>query len=746
MPKTKPEAKRILRFACLALALCLLLSACGREEVGVKTLSSVVSRMLITTPCEDAESLHYAKSRESYSETIASSGLIELRLDRDSNSFAVYDTSSGVLWSSLPVLEDAGFTADEENRASLITLKVAGGTDIYMLNSQDNSLAYGKAKTETSDNGICFIYDIYSTEEAAGRAAPLKTDIGFRVKLNVNLADGNMTARCTYENLTGNKDASIEEIEVLNYFGAYNDMSAGNFLFVPDGCGAIIKTSVYDESFESLSFSVYGDDLCAPGETGASSVLACFGVRKGNGAFVALTEKGDAAAIIRAEKATGLKDFNRAYSAYRITPAAYEDGNLYISKTAFIDEISLCYRFLSANNASYAGMASAVREQLIRNGVLSIKTAETSDYLPFFLTLSGTTKKSFAGIRYNKVLTDFDQAYDMIIRMKNKGINNVSADYCSIITGGADQKDLKKARFMRQLGGEGALEELYDYMTAQKMKLYINIDILSATGGISSPSGNIYGGEGTYYPDNPVVAATGSEPKMRALRKISDLKNVIISALSFSKDHSFSGYCIDDAGSILYSDFSKNGVLRQECSEIIASTISPLSTNNSVMVDTGNFYMLKNADSVINLPVTTGISKSGAYVPVPFIQIILHGFADYSGEPINTSINEKETMLRCIEYGACPHYMWNYTPIAGDGESDPFYYDNTINSAADYYARAQEMLNDLRDARITDHYEVRDGVFCTEYDNGAIICVNYSDSPCEVLGATAPAGDFVRIN
>jgi hypothetical protein len=156
--------------------------------------------------------------------------------------------------------------------------------------------------------------------------------------------------------------------------------------------------------------------------------------------------------------------------------------------------------------------------------------------------------------------------------------------------------------------------------------------------------------------------------------------------------------------------------------------------------------MLKNADSVINLPVTTGISKSGAYMPVPFIQIILHGFADYSGEPINTSINEKETMLRCIEYGACPHYIWNYAPIAGDGESDPFYYDNTINSAADYYARAQEMLNDLRDARITDHYEVQDGVFCTEYDNGAIICVNYSDSPCEVLGATAAAGDYVRIN
>jgi len=259
-------------------------------------------------------------------------------------------------------------------------------------------------------------------------------------------------------------------------------------------------------------------------------------------------------------------------------------------------------------------------------------------------------------------------------------------------------------------------------------------------------SGDIRGGEGTYIPEDPMTEASGGELSGRFLRKISDLKNVIISVLSFSKDHDFSGYCINDAGSMLYSDFSKNGVLRQECSEIIASTLSPLSTSNSIMVDTGNFYMLKNADSVINLPITTGISKSGAYEPVPFVQIILHGFADYSGEPVNTTVNGKETMLRCIEYGACPHYIWNYTPIGGSGESDPYYYDNTINEAADFYARAHQVLNDLRDARITDHYEVKDGVFCTEYDNGAIIGVNYTGEECPVLGTAVAPGDFLRVN
>ena len=38
------------------------------------------------------------------------------------------------------------------------------------------------------------------------------------------------------------------------------------------------------------------------------------------------------------------------------------------------------------------------------------------------------------------------------------------------------------------------------------------------------------------------------------------------------------------------------------------------------------------------------------------------------------------------------------------------------------------------------------GVFCTEYDTGAKIYVNYTESDVTVSGITVPAGDFIRIN
>ena len=87
------------------------------------------------------------------------------------------------------------------------------------------------------------------------------------------------------------------------------------------------------------------------------------------------------------------------------------------------------------------------------------------------------------------------------------------------------------------------------------------------------------------------------------------------------------------------------------------------------------------------------------------------------------------------------------SPLVTDTtETDIFYYDNTINVAAEFYTKANEALNDLRNARMTDHYEVENGVFCTEYDTGSMVYVNYTDSNCTVLGAVVEARSFIRIN
>ena len=740
---TNSKTKKI---TALLLCFCILLfSACSGEiNADIKT-KKVETRNSISLPSQDA-SVHYAKNADAFSLPAAASGLISLRIDPDSNSFCVVETTKNKLWSVLPLLSNVAQGETLLSNASMVSITVNGGTDIYHLNSQDNSLAFGKASYSLLENGAEFVYEIFPDEKTAQKTEYEKNDIGFRLTVTVTLKDGSMNVNCTHSNITGNKNAFIESLELLNGFGSFNDSGKDDFLLVPDGSGAIIKTAMYDESFEPLTFAVYGNDPSAEAECSGDAVIPAFGIKHGDSAFVALVEKGDAVSFINADKATTISEYNKVYPSFSITPVLYKNKTIHHSSKQTVDEVSLCYRFLSGKNATYAGLASACREQLIRNSVLSTQNVELTDYLPFYLTLTGAANKT-TGINRLKKLTTFEQAQDMLVRMKNKGINNVCVRYTGVFSGGLNSKATEASSMLSRLGGEDKLASLYEYVSAQKMSLYLDINVLSSSGNFNSGNAiNIVNKDSSFIPAIRMIEYMNEKPEERKFRKISGLADVISSFVKDTEGYPVSGFCLNDAGYLLYSDFSNNGLLRQDAAKEISESIAPLSTGNSTMTSKGNFYMLKNIDSIIDIPLRSTVSESGAYISVPFIQLVLHGIVDYAGGSVNTSINKEELLLKCIEYGACPHFEWNYESITGDTENDIFYYDNTINVAAEFYTKANEALNDLRDARMTDHYEIDDGVFCTEYDTGSMIYVNYTDSDFTVLGAVVEARSFIRIN
>ena len=691
--------------------------------------------------------LHYAQSAKAFTDKAATSGLVTLNVDPKSKSFCITETASGRLWSALPLLENAPLKDELLEEASIATLRVLIGSDIHYLNTQDHSLAFNKASYKKITDGISFNFDIFADSKTAAKKSYDKNDIGFRIVLDVTLKDGTLRVNCKHSNITGNKDAFIESVDLLNYFGAYNQSYENDFLLVPDGCGAIIKTSIYDESFESLTFAVYGSDPSVGNKATGNAVIPAFGIKHGDTAFVSLVEKGDAAATINAEKATEINEYNRVYSTFTVNPSVYKNNKVYISKKPVVDEVSLCYRFLSGNNATYAGLASACREQLIRNSVLSTKTVKVDDYLPCFLSLTGSVTDKFGPFNTVKPLTTFEQAADMLTHMKSKGINNISVRYSGVFGSGVNSGNANSLKLNSETGNAEDLAELYDYAKSQKMKIYLDVNLLSSTE-------SFWGGEALalhkkdteYKPNYISNDFFGTQIMSRKLRDTSNLAATVKSVINDTQDLTFSGFCLNDAGTILYSDFASGGLLRQTAADTISTAIVPLSTGKSTMAVTGNFYMLKSIDSVINMPLNTTASASGAYVSIPFVPLVLHGIVDYTGEPINTQVNTDETLLKYIEYGACPHFEWSYEPVSGNAKGDIYYYDNTINTAAEYYSEADDILNDLRDARMTDHYEVKDGIFCTEYDTGSLVYVNYTDSDFETLGVTVEARSFLRVN
>lgn len=745
------KRKKLIRFIISILIIIAIIGSVAvsalYNPIQVKIIHSVETINTITNKETDTK-LHYSSSQSSFSEKIAASGLIELFVDPQTVSFGIFETGNNRFWSALPLLDSIAEGKKPINDASMATLKVLGGSDIYYLNTQDNSLLFNKSSYEKIQDGVKFTYDLFPDKQTADKSEYSQKDIGFRIVITVTLKDGSMLVNCTHENLTKNPDAFIENIDLLNSFGAYNDSLDEDFLLVPDGCGAIIKTSIYDESFESVALSVYGNDPSSDkSDIDGEAIIPAFGIKHGKTAFVSLIENADAISTIKAEKATSLNEYNRVYSTFNITPIQYKNEKLYISENSYNGEIALCYRFLTGINATYSGLASACREQLIRNSVLSTKSVATSDYLPFFLTVSAAVTSDSGIVNTLVPATTFEQATDMLTHMKSKGINNVNVRYTGVYKGGPDSIISSTSGFNNESGGEKSLSELIEYTSKQKMNVYFDINLLS---GNNVPSKNIvkniYNNNSSYTPSTFTSEFYESLPESRFLMKADAIRNTVSALISNNESVDFSGYCINDAASVLYSDFSKKGLNRQDSAATISSTVSPLSTGKSTMAVKGNFYILKSVDSIINMPLEISASNSGAYESVPFVPLVLHGIVDYTGEPLNTRINKEETMLKYIEYGACPHFAWSYEPMSNNAETDKYYYDTTVNSAAEYYQKANSILNDLRDARMTDHYSVSDGIFCTEYDTGSLIYVNYTDENYEILGVTVEARSFTRVN
>ena len=744
------KSKKIIKYSVTLMLLIALTASvaaiASANKSDVKVIKASEQQNIFTNKSDTAE-IHYAEAEYSFTEKVAASGLIELYIDPKSISFGIFETGNNRFWSALPLLSNVAEGEKLNFEASMASLRILCGSDVYELNTQDNSLNYGKASYNMIDNGVEFIYDIFPDAESASKTSFHDSDIGFRIIITVTLKDGSMLVECSHSNLTANQNVCIESIELLNYFGAYNDSMEDDFILVPDGCGAVIKTSIYDESFESLSFRIYGNDPSVDSESENNAIIPAFGIKHGKTAFVSLIQNGDSIATVNADKATNLSEYNKAYSSFTITPIKYSGNKIYISKKSFEENISLCYRFLTGNNATYSGLASACREQLIRNSVLSSRTVTVSDYIPCFLSLTAAVHSDSGKLTPLMPSTTFEQATDMLTHMKSKGINNVSIRYSGVFNGGADSEDALNLRLNSESGGETGLTELTKYASSQKMNVYLDLNLLSSSVSLSEETAmNILKDDSSYKPDNNDEIFLGHSIKKRTLRNISKLKDVVTAVISRTEKLNFSGFCINDAANILYSDFAKGGALRHEIKETVSSAVSPLSTSKQTMAVGGNFYILKNIDSIICMPMKTVTSASGAYVSVPFVPLVLHGIIDYTGDPINTQINMQETMLKYVEYGACPHFAWSYEAATDDEKIDVYYYDNTINAASEYYRRTNETLNDLREARMTDHYQVADGIFCTEYDTGSLVYVNYTDSDYEILGVTVGARSFIRVN
>lgn len=780
----KTSAKSTLVLFLTLTILTLGFSGCAKKAERVSVQTYKISDLNEYKQSVPDKRLHICGNSPASLEYLTKSGLLEMYFDKVSYSISIRETLTKDYWHTLPCISSEG-TGSYDYSAAPAVITVVHGADTYYLNTQDNSVAYGNVKTsipESSGSGLLVSYIITPDRETAEKTDYSASDIAFLLKIEYMLQDGSLFVSCNYENLSGNNDAVIKEISLLNHFGSVQFAEKGDFFLLPDESGAVLDISNSGLKFEETSFAVYGNDF-AINDTGdyKNALIPAFGIKKGSGGFAALILSGAERARIVATPGTN-GEFSTLNAVFNTTAVLDVEKNdkvkRYVENLSGTGELKLCLRFVSGGNATYAGMAAVCREQLTREGILSSKTVETDGDLPLNLSVIGAADRNLTKripLRLPSNLTTFEQAEDLITRLKAKGVNNINLRYKGALEGGINQTDLKIAGIKWSLGGKKGLNSLAENMKTQKMNLFLDINILSDRTpriGLIKKYASTITGERVCVENTPeLTSCTGYAGYSRALLPLKGLESSILRTLTKYKEISSMGFCINDGAGILYGDFSIDGFDRKKAVSELSGRLASLATEKKMMVDTGNFYALKNANIIVNLPMPLNTDEAGDldYRYVPFLQLILHGTVDYSGKPINYTLdctngpvdsaeimfrsaegkNQKDLqdmLLKYLEYGACPAYELTYeNPNEGEGGIGKFYYDDWAKQIVDYYKKAHSALSDLRDVRMIKHSCVQPGVFCSEYEGGRMIYVNYTEQDVDLGGITVAAGGFISL-
>jgi hypothetical protein len=560
---------------------------------------------------------------------------------------------------------------------------------------------------------------------------------------------------------------SIRTIELMKFFGAAGKDEKG-YMLVPDGMGSLIYLNngkIKDDSYAQV---VYGPDQTESTRNRAQiseyARMPVYGLKSDIGAWFAVIEEGDAIASINADVSGKLNSYNYVYSRFAVrgedtlemTSGGKSKEVSIISDELYQGNIRIRYSFLSGMDADYAGMAAEYQRMFLDRKLLQpLQEAK----LPFYVDMVGaiSKQKSFLGFPYDSIIsmTSFEQADNILEQLQNDGVSNVRMRYLGWFNQGIEHSVPSRIKLDSELGGNKELKQLTQRLADSGGALYPDV----AFQHIFGKSGFTPSSDAARYITRE---AAQRSPYNRSLNRMNtDLGTYYLlspAKLPYLVDRFIAGYdsyelnslALRDLGDDLHSDYRNNRVInREKAKNIVDAQLGLLSDKiPDLMMSGGNAYSWPYANHLINVPTATS-QFNLTDEEVPFYQMVIHGFIDYSGEPVNLDDeqNMRKQLLKSIELGAAPHFLWSYEPSSTVKFTrfDAMYssnYQDWYEQAVAMYEEADSVLSGLRNVRMTDYILLAEGVVQVRYENGTSIYVNYNKQPVTVNGVMVSAQDY----
>lgn len=611
----------------------------------------------------------------------------------------------------------------------------------------------------------------YTVEDLdADRELNLKEKVNtkpvFNVSIIYRLDGGDLVVEVPFDSLESLDQYPIYTLVPLPYFGAGGPDDEG-YLLIPEGGGALINFNNNKISQSKYYANLYGWDMALSRDAVVHDTRAyfnVFGIANGDDSFICIMEEGVPYASVQADIAGHGNSYNWVNAIYSIKPRElFEIGDVGSQSTyKFLETLpdeTMTQRYRFVDSGSYVDMAKTYQGYL-KDKYGQYFTENGDDGTPVTLEIVGAVDKvkQIVGVPVSRPLklTGYGEAEDMIRQLVGEGMGNISVKYVGWCNGGVNQKILRKAKTISALGSAKDLKALGNAAKELNVDLYLEgvthyeydsdifdgfFSFTDAARFLSKERAELHIYSAVTYSERE-----GTDPYYLLHP---DLIETTTKALSSAAKKYNANVAFRDTGMDLSSDYYlKDTVSRNAAMVSQAKQLKQIAdSGQKIMINMGNDYALPYADVVTNMDLA-GSGYTIIDAEIPFYQIAVHGYVNYTGRPLNISGNTEEELLESAEYGAGLSFsLMRETAFALQKTLYTQYYASDFDAWHDrmmeIYNRYESELGHVFNQEITGHEKLSEELSCTVYEDGTKVYVNYSFTDAVTPdGVQVPARDY----
>ncbi|MBE5873215.1 MAG: hypothetical protein E7287_02280 [Lachnospiraceae bacterium] len=656
---------------------------------------------------------------------------------------------------------------DEKNKDELLKNYPIMETEvIYVL--RDGTKDNVRTKLEEYFAAAGYTAEEHEENKKLDMSTSSSDDPVFNVNVYYRLEGKDFVVEVPLNELEYRDDYPIVALDILPFFGAGGTEDEG-FMLVPEGGGGIINFNNGKITQNYYYANLYGWNMATHRTEIVQETRThfnVFGISKADNSFICILEDGNAYGTVVADISGKTNSFNAANAQYKITHRAQYDiadrfqGNMFVYQDELPDE-NLVNRYRFVDSGSYVDMAKTYNEYLVEKYPDEFTMNDDTE-APMAVEILGAVDKvtQVMGVPASRPLklTSYKEADEIVSALKGNGINNMFVKLSGWANGGIRQELMTDVKLVSALGKGKDLKNFVNNANANGIPVYLD--------GITDYAyhSNFFDGfmvsrdaaryvtdeEVELYPFSKVTYGQLKSEEIYYLLKPSVIQKVVDALSDTAKKYS-ANISFRDIGRDLSSAYNEEEVTSRQAALLkqIEQVKAIKAEGMGVMVNFGNEFLAPYVDIVTNNDLK-GTQYTIIDSFVPFYQLAVHGYLNYTGEALNLTQNMQDELLNSVEYGAGLYFtVMKESSFALQKTLYSEYfgasYDAWQDEIVEIYTRYNKELGHTYNQKMVNHESVGSNVACTTYEDGTKVYVNYTYEDYVTNGITIPARDYLVV-